>query len=389
MDSRPRVALLHAFSRANAGDGLLVDLSLDALAEAGVAREQCTVFALDPGSFRDLENVERAPGEPAAVMSLRLAGAVGEALCSLAGRGHMADRLRQYDALVAVGGGYLVADRPTRQAGVFVNHLAQMRAAARHRGPTIYLPQSIGPLAGPAGALTRAALARVDRVWARDDETVAELALPNVRRCGDLAVMQLARDLAGLAPTCNGDPAILVARDLPAADGYTALLRELQALLPGSKWAVQADIEGPRSDRAFYRREGLIPCTGSLTSALHAPGGPIVSVRLHGAVAALLMGRPAIHLAYERKGWAAYADLGLDEYVHDARNFNPALVAAQALSLAVDPTPFVRRMAHAGPRLTRQWSEMVGELAARIVNRPYSRSAPDILQSTVPIDTAR
>jgi len=89
-------------------------------------------------------------------------------------------------------------------------------------------------------------------------------------------------------------------------------------------------------------------------------------VRLHGAIAALLAGRPAIHLAYERKGWGAYQDLGLDEFVHDARTFDPAAVAAQTRALAADPAPFRARIEAAKVRLAGAWQEMVGDMASRL-----------------------
>ena len=361
-----RVAILHGFSRANAGDGLLVDLTCEALNDAGIARENCTLLALDPESFAGEPHVLRAPGEPSGRASLKLVGSSIEAMASFAGKGRMAAALAGFDALVAVGGGYLVTDSLVRQAGVILNHLAQLRAAARHPAPAIYLPQSIGPLHGPAGHWTRAALAGIDRVWARDDETMRELALANVRRCPDLAVMKLGRSIAAITPQPAGGAVVLVGRDLPACGDYVVRLRELHARLPGAGWAVQADIAGPRSDRAFYRRERLAPDIGTLAAALTQPGGPIVSVRLHGAIAALLAGRPAIHLAYERKGWGAYEDLGLADYVHDARKFDPAIVADQAASLARDPSPFRSRLAIAAPALAGHWRAMVDDLSVRV-----------------------
>lgn len=364
-----RIALLHGFSRANSGDGLLVDLTLEALAEAGVTANECTLLALDPESFADLPHVIRAPGEPTARPSLKLARAGAEVIASLAGGGRVKAALAGVDALVAVGGGYLVTDSLTRQGGVIANHLAQLRAAARHSAPTIYLPQSIGPLSGPAGHWTRQALARMDRVWLRDDESMAELALPNVRRCADLAVMKLARSLTSIVPHQPGGATVLVGRDLPRRGDYMDRLRALQRHLPGSSWAVQADVAGPRSDRSFYQREGLAADTGTLAQSLAGPGGPVVSVRLHGAIAALLAGRPTVHLAYERKGWGAYQDLGLGDYVHDARRFDPALVAAQTQALAQDPAPFWQRIAAAAPALAQQWDAMVADLAARIPAR--------------------
>lgn len=361
-----RIALLHGFSRANSGDGLLVDLTLEALADAGALADECVLLALDPESFADLPHVVCAPGEPTARPSWKLARAGGEVLASMAGRGQIRTELARADAAVAVGGGYLVADSLTRQGGVIANHLPQLRAAARLTAPTIYLPQSIGPLSGIAGHWARQQLARMDRVWLRDDASMAELQLPNARRCADLAVMKLARTLPVITPAITGEAAVLVGRDLPRRGDYLDRLRALQQLLPGCTWAVQADVAGPRSDRSFYRREGLGPDTGTLARALEQPGGPVISVRLHGAIAALLAGRPAIHLAYERKGWGAYQDLGLDDFVHDARRFDPATVAAQARALANDPAPFLHRIAMAAPALARQWDAMVADLAERL-----------------------
>ena len=52
--------ILHGFSRRNAGDGLLVDLTLEPLEAAGIARDDCALLALDPESFGDLARVHRA-----------------------------------------------------------------------------------------------------------------------------------------------------------------------------------------------------------------------------------------------------------------------------------------------------------------------------------------
>jgi len=364
MHSR-RIAIIHAFSRANAGDGLLVDLTYEALQDAGVRREECVLLALDPESFADIPDVLRAPGEPAARPSLKLLDAGAQAIASLAGFDSPRRMLRDVDALVAVGGGYLVADSPVRQAGIVANHLAQLRAAATHPSPTIYLPQSIGPLHGIAGRWTRDALARMDRVWARDDETMRELALPNVARCPDLAVMKLARSLAGIERVASVEAPVLVARDLPDCGDYYQRLAQLDAQLEDARWAVQADTPGPRSDQAFYRRLGFGEAP-SLERRLAQPSGPVVSVRLHGAIGALLAGRPAIHLAYERKGWGAYEDLGLTEFVHDARRFDPALVARQVRALARDPEPYWKQVEAAQGALSDAWQAMVDDMAARI-----------------------
>lgn len=360
-----RVAIIHAFSRANAGDGLLVDLTYEALQEAGVAPEECTLLALHPESFDDIPGVLRAPGEPAARPSLKLLNAGHEVIASFAGFGQVRAQLARAQALVAVGGGYLVADSLIRQGGVIANHLSQLRGAARHPGSTIYLPQSIGPLQGIAGHWARQALARMDRIWARDDTTMRELALPNMRRCPDLAVMKLARSFAGITSQPTNGPPVLVARELPECGDYLSHLHALNRMLPGATWAVQADTPGPRSDRAFYQRAGFADA-GLLAELLTRPGGPVVSVRLHGAIGALLAGRPAIHLAYERKGWGAYEDLDLGEFVHDARTFDPVTVAVQVRALAADPRTFWKRTETARDRLANAWQELVDDMASRL-----------------------
>ncbi|MDF1835886.1 MAG: polysaccharide pyruvyl transferase family protein [Alteraurantiacibacter sp. bin_em_oilr2.035] len=363
--SERRVALIHAFSRANAGDGLLVDLTYEALADAGIERDECLLMALDPDSFSDIANVIRAPGEPTARPSLKLLDAGREAISSLAGFGQVRAKLRHVDALIAVGGGYLVADSPIRQAGVIANHLAQLRAAAAHGAQAIYLPQSIGPLCGIAGHWTRESLARMDRIWARDDVTLRELALANIRRCPDLAVMKLARSFAEIERKPSAGAPVLVARDLPDSGEYYYRLANLYEMLPDAAWAVQADIPGPRSDQAFYRRLGFGEAP-SLAKRLTQPSGPVVSVRLHGAIGALLSGRPVIHLAYERKGWGAFEDLGLTEFVHDARHFDPRRVVDQVRDLTCDPARYWNQVMAAQKQLLSAWDMMVSDLAARI-----------------------
>ena len=54
----------------------------------------------------------------------------------------------------------------------------------------------------------------------------------------------------------------------------------------------------------------------------------VVAVRLHAALMALQAGHYVIHLSYERKGFAAFEDLGLKEYVHNAFSFDPETVHA-------------------------------------------------------------
>lgn len=363
--------ILHAFSRRNSGDGLLVDLTMEALEAAGIARQDCALLALDPESFPEAETVYRAPGEPAARVSPRLARAGVELACDLltAGRmGTVAKLAAKADGMIAVGGGYLVADSPVRQLGVLLNHIVQMSTAARADVPTIYLPQSIGPLRGPVGTMALKRLHKIDRLYVRDDLTLAEVGHDNTRRVGDLAVLKLAREIKRINPIAPQDKVILVARDLPNPGTYLEGLEGLTKILPTKPlWAVQADTEGPRSDRAFYQRLGHQDCGAFVDLLASDAPGVVVSVRLHGAIGALLNGRPAIHLAYERKGWGAYEDLGLAPYVHDVRDFDPDAVAAQVRELQADPAPFWDRISAAAPVLEAQYADLVTDLRARLI----------------------
>lgn len=357
------ITILHAFSRRNSGDGLLVDLTYEVLADAGFAPRECRIVALDPDSFPDLGNVVRAPGEHRSIASPRLLDAALQVALSYSGADRISKLVEHSSGIVAVGGGYLVADSPVRQAGVILNHLAQINAAGRSGAPTVYLPQSIGPLEGPANPLLRKALSRIDRIWVRDNRTLAELDSSNVARCPDLAVLKLARALRDPA-SMPGGPIVLVGRDLPASADYDANMLKLHELVDAPRWAVQADVDGPRSDRAYYRKLGVSD-HGPLESVLAQGAGAVVSVRLHGAIGALLAGVPAVHLSYERKGWGAYEDLGLDEWVHDARNFDPEVVARQARELATDPSRMWQRLEAARSRLRTAYETLVTDLASR------------------------
>ncbi|MEO0441220.1 MAG: polysaccharide pyruvyl transferase family protein [Pseudomonadota bacterium] len=203
--------VLHAFSRRNSGDGLLVDLTLEALQDAGIDQSQVEILALDPESFQEPPKVHRAPGEPFAELSPKLLGAGFELLANRLASGKIETLVSKADGLIAVGGGYLVADSFVRQSGVLLNHLAQLRTAAKASIPSIYLPQSVGPLQGPVGQAVKRHLNAVDLFCARDDVTLEEIGGDNIMRCADLAVLKLARggDIGGQQAAADGAPIIV------------------------------------------------------------------------------------------------------------------------------------------------------------------------------------
>jgi hypothetical protein len=170
---------------------------------------------------------------------------------------------------------------------------------------------------------------------------MAELAaLDNVHRTPDLAVLAVGERLASAEPrpmSVTASP-IIVARALPDAPKYDRDLLELHRRV-NARWAVQAAGGSSKSDETFYRSMRISP-RGALADVIEADPGPVVSVRLHGAVQAILAGVPAIHLAYERKSWGAFEDLGLSRWLHNARGFAPAKVAQQLEQLSSDSTEF-------------------------------------------------
>jgi polysaccharide pyruvyl transferase WcaK-like protein len=370
------IAVIHAYSRVNAGDGLLVDLTMQRLARAGVSPDEVTVVAMDPASFTELPHVvklgtagRRADRDTAAAALAGLGVAAG-ALTGRHGFGTAAHALAGADAFVSVGGGYLRAGNRVNAIGTLINHLPPLLAASRSRRPSVYLPQSVGPLAGPVGSLVRSSLTRVGEVHVRDDRSVAELrGAPNVRRTPDLAVLDVAEELtSSIAPRDVGGRPVVIARALNGADSYPGRLHALAEKLGGVAWGVQAEGSVAKSDRTFYDVLGVAP-DGRVADLLAAPCGPVVSVRLHGALQAIMSGVPAVHLGYERKSWGAYEDLGLDKWVHSARGFDPDVVAAQVRELQTDPSPFWAAISGRAPYLQERSGALDESIAAALARR--------------------
>lgn len=344
------IGVLHAYGRQNAGDGLLVDLTSDRLARAGRPAHRQLVVALDPASFDDLPHVTgcgtdvRRPSR--AAMTAAAASLATLASTRLTQPATRLDRtLRACDALVAVGGGYLRTPDRVSSVGTAVNHLPQLEIAARSEVPTLYLPQSIGPLTGPVGRRIHRLLAEVDVVCVRDQPSLTELGdLPNVVRLPDLALLHLAEtgtpDVAR-----HGGTTVLVGREVSGVADLGPRLESLAGLLGPHRFAVQAGGDRSKSDRAWYRSLGFEDA-GPLGEVLHDDRcDVVVSVRLHGAIMSLLRGVPAVHLSYDRKGPAAYADLGIPEFCFDVETFNPAAVAGAVEEIRRAPDEYWRRLA--------------------------------------------
>jgi polysaccharide pyruvyl transferase WcaK-like protein len=364
--SRPRATILHAYSRYNAGDGLLVDLSRKYLERAEVDVQ--TIVAFNAASFDDAPTLQ-LPGvlgsrgaRQRARASFLTRGLAAAASNRVRGDDAIAHALRDTDLLVGMGGGYLRARGRQELMATAGAHVSQLALAVGAAPPAIYLPQSIGPFDQPLAAVVRRLLRRVDVVCVRDDRSREYLGgAANVRRFPDLAVLWAAEN-AQPKPASGSPTAVLVGRTLRGDDGFGGRLRALAEQLRAAGldvvWAVQSHEPG-NDDVAFYRDEG-IEAEGRLGEVLgaHEPG-VVISVRLHGALESLLQGWPAVHLGYERKGWGAFGDLGIDPYVHAAGAFDADAVVGQARALADDPSSYWAAIDEQRPAVAGRVRELV------------------------------
>jgi len=367
------IMVTHAYSRHNSGDGLLVDLTLERLVAAGFHSQDVVLAAMDPSSFGDFPRVikvgtaGRSADPETAQAVVRGASTVMGALTPVLTFGKTACMFRDADAFVAVGGGYLRAGTRTNRWGTTINHMPQLEAAARSGRPSVYLPQSVGPLIGWQGRRIRACLHHMSAVHLRDDRSIADVGPGmGIERTPDLAVLALADTGTPAARDITGIP-ILVARSLGSAPDYQRSLVRLAQLLGGPRWGVQAEGAATKSDATFYTDVLHVEPSQRVEALVRgSEPGVVVSVRLHGALQSLMAGVPAIHLGYERKSWAAFADLGLAEWVHSARQFDPYQVANQVSELQRDASRYWQMVSEALPRLRRDSNRLSESLATNL-----------------------
>ncbi|MBN3768760.1 polysaccharide pyruvyl transferase family protein [Burkholderia sp. Se-20378] len=343
------VALLHAYSARNSGDGLLVDLSVGLLREAFGDAVRVSIVAADPASFPAYDDVCGAPVLAERGKS-RLIGAAAAALpIQMNGRlNTLRGLLDEVDLIVGVGGGYLRARTTLEALKLEAGHLLQMRAVLASGKPAVYLPQSIGPVLSSraVGTHLQSLLGAFDTVFVRDDRSAAFLAAnPNTRRAPDLAVLDFGHRSETILRHASpkSDTARHVAFVLRRAPAWSAkrrarydasiaqLVEQVRATCRVS-FAVQSTGRG-NDDPAYYRRLGIQEPLTPLKTLLETDRPDVtVSVRLHGAMESILHGVPAFHVSYERKGFGAYADMKLGDWVVNGADFDPARVCRTILA---------------------------------------------------------
>jgi polysaccharide pyruvyl transferase WcaK-like protein len=194
-------------------------------------------------------------------------------------------------------------------------------------------------------------------VFVRDDRSIgdAERIGVNVERMPDLASLAIARSRAGIGEHGTGTIG-MVARSLgnsARSKRYDQAIKSLTSLL-GSEILTQSQGRG-NDDPAYYASLGYVSPWRPLKEALSAPAesrpSATVSVRLHGALQSILAGVPSVHLSYERKGWGAFDDLGLSQFVHNAKSFDERAVADQVRAIAENPAAYWQLVEEARPKL--------------------------------------
>ena len=358
-----RVLLLNAYSALNRGDGLLAELAIELCREALGADTRICLAAPDPDSFGALSVHAISPfgSTKSVIVALRAAlvfvsgGRFGFSMpFTLAAN--------ECDILVSVGGGYLRGGRKLELAKCLLVHGSQALLASRlaKSKPWVLLPQSVGPFDGFAKRWLHRRLATAARVFLRDDKSIAELAgLGNLERVSDCAVLQVGSSphrlrgsevqATAVIPPSTG----LILRQLPSPGNYED---ELTCLIAGrGDWMpILQSRRGTNDDTLFYSRIGL-PASKSLTEAVKAGSiASCVSVRLHGAIESILLGVPAVHLSYERKGFAAFHDLGLARFVFDARGFDHQEVLDRLSELEADSRSYWTAIQASAPRLVAE-----------------------------------
>ncbi|AXE39858.1 polysaccharide pyruvyl transferase family protein [Acidipropionibacterium virtanenii] len=344
-----RIALLHAYSPFNAGDGLLVEQAIDLIHEALGAEVRIDIFASRPDGFARTS----APGTHIVGTRPGLRGYSRDYLRRLA-------RLDEYGLVVGVGGGYLRFGKPVEAIKAWLVHMPQLAGAAR-AGNAVYLPQSCGPLGPVSGPVVRRLFGRMGTVMLRDDRSVSDCLGVEVVRAPDCGLLGLSR---AELPFDTDAPVVVGTRAL--SRGAACDVEEIARRLAPVDGLVQSSV-GANNDEEWTRRLGASRLYSQADLGAMDRARVVISVRLHGALMALAAGHYVIHLSYERKGFGAFGDLGLEDHVHNVYSMPVDRVVAQAEALAHDQAVrdrFDARVAAALPRLDCSRRRTISRIAA-------------------------
>ncbi|WP_432455670.1 polysaccharide pyruvyl transferase family protein [Agarivorans sp. QJM3NY_29] len=337
-----KVALMNCYSSKNSGDGLLVELACQYIKKQHGQDTEIIIVCSDPDSFNGDYQVLGNEFSRSGILGhvavlLKVIGFL------LFGRysAKQYQSLQNCDRFYSVGGGYLRFGSLSEALKTLIVHCSQIAwVKSNINQPHILLSQSIGPLRYVYSAWLSRLLANTEQVFVRDDKTVAELKNINLQstRVKDMAVSELIRKFDSLEVSTlpHSSTCILILRDLRRGKAVNhKFLKELEPVLAQFEsvvYAVQSEVNS-NNDGDFYQQYGISDFISVKEALTKYPQALVISVRLHGAIESLLAGFKTFHLSYERKGFGAYQDLNISEYVDNAYNFNSVEVEERVAKL--------------------------------------------------------
>lgn len=355
-----KVVVTHVYSATNRGDRLLALLTRDLIVDAlGVVPD---VVAVDADGFDDAGDTVvtygRRPRSAPSALGVAASTLLPRRAAELA-------MIESADLVVGVGGAYLRTD-DLRHVGVVAGvHLPQLVAAARSKQPWVMLPQSIGPMPAPLWALVDRLLRSTAAVHVRDDTTFGRYGhWANAHRTPDLAVLGVARIAPRTFQRERTESVVVQVRPLSARAAWAADVKDWAAttsltLLP----ALQSTGGRLNNDEALTR-DTWGPDVPALEEVLSGPDRPGAAIcgRLHGALACIHDGVPAVHVAYERKSYGAFADMGLEAYLVPPTAAGLRRAEALCSELVADASEYWLRLERRLPSLSSAAEQLKVEL---------------------------
>ena len=177
-----RVALLHAYSPRNSGDGLLVQEALTFIHKSLGPEVDIDLFASRAEDFAELH----LPRTTCISTKPTRRGLSRDYLRRIS-------HLDSYDLVVGVGGAYLRFGQPIEALKSWLVHVPQLYLASRTTTPTVYLPQSCGPFGPLSRLVVPRMMSRMDHVWLRDDRSIDQCRMDHAHRAPDCALLSLER----------------------------------------------------------------------------------------------------------------------------------------------------------------------------------------------------
>ncbi len=408
---KPSARLFNLHSRKNAGDAALVqsaasvlrtlwpDISLSASTRYRDDDEWLTALGIAP---RPPLVHFPTPGEGSEISrGARLAGSLVKAHARRGLRRGPARSPVSGEVSLSAGGGYLFSRGPR---GLTVRHVLAEIDFSASASPTMLLPQSIGPVTNAADRRRFAdALSRVSRVMVRDETSFfvatehLRVAEGNVVRVPDLAFALPAPE----RPVRSGGvPRVaMTVLDWRWAGGddeqYARYLRSLGSIAETlAEWGldidllVQVDLPGRQDDgaqakrvRERLRRPVGLHSVGHTTDealARCASYDLMIGSRLHSALLALCAGTPALALGYQPKAAGVYEDIGLSDWVFDARAPAVDEVLRLARKLLDEPDHARARTRSAVSRAKAEIYERIGASLAPWLGPPRPPTAAPV-----------